>query len=99
MVQADPYIMLAFYIASHFPKEEIQKMLVDDAWVTRQIRQECYALDLRGHFLDLIVENLDNHKRLWLRRLWNEFADGMFSQLDVEHLRELVIRITGITPN
>lgn len=98
MTQADPYIMLAFYIASHFPKEEIIKFLTDDAWTKRQIRQECYALDLRGHFLDVLLEYMDNHNRLWLRRQWNAFADAMFTQLDVEHLRELVTRITGIKP-
>lgn len=98
MAQADPYIMLAFYIASHFEREEIIKFLTQDEWCRRQLRHEMYALDIRGHFADVVMENLDNHNRLWLRRQLNTLGEALFTQLDVKHLRELVSKITGIIP-
>lgn len=93
----DPYLLLAWYIASHCTMKEIAQCLTDDDWIRRQIRHECYAQDFRGPFLDTIIEELDGHNRLWLRRVLNELADALLTKLDIEKLRHNVSEITGIS--
>lgn len=93
----DPYAMLAWYIVSHCPTAEIAQALTSEDWIRRQIRQELYTQDFRGPFLDTIMEQLDAHNRLWLRRELNELADALLTQLDIERLRHYISEISGIS--
>ena len=93
----DPYCMLAWFVVSHFSQAEIAQALTSEDWLRRQLRQECYGQDFRGPFLDTIMEHLDNHNRLWLRRQLNDLADALLTMLDIEKLRHYISEISGIS--
>lgn len=89
----DPYSMLAWHIVSHNDLEGITRALHDKEWLLRRLRQECYAIDLRGPILDVIVEEATDGQRLWLRRNLQVLADSLFENLDVQRLRTNILRI------
>lgn len=93
----DPYWMLAWYIVSHHSRADIVQALTSKEWLLRQLRQECYLQDFRGPFLDTIMEQVDNHHRLWLRQHLNQLADAFFSMLDVTKLRDYISQICGLS--
>lgn len=93
----DPYLMLAYYIVSHHSIVEIRRALTDNDWLKSQVQKDCMLLDLAGPYLDTIVQELDEHNRLWLRARLKELGAAMFTQLDVKRLRANIFRIIAIS--
>lgn len=93
----DQYLMLAYYIVSHYSLPEIRRALTDDEWVRTQVQKDCMLLDLCGPWVDAIVQDLDDHKRLWLRGRMKELGAELFTQLDLKRLRRNIFRIIAIS--
>lgn len=92
-VYDDPYLRLALFIISHYPEHQIKRAIEDDEWLKARIREDCVDLDLAGPFVDAIVQDLDTHKRLWLRARLKELGDAFYTQLDVKRLRKKIIQL------
>lgn len=93
----DPYIMLAYYIISHHSVIEIRRALTDDDWLRTQVQKDCIALDMAGPYLDAIMQELDEHNRLWFRARMKELGAEMFTQLDLKRLRGNIFKIIAIS--
>lgn len=93
----DPYLRLALYIVSHYPIQQIRRAIEDDDWLRARVREDCMELDLAGPFLDTIMQDIDVHKRLWLRVRLKALGDEMFTQLDIKQLRKKIIQLIAIS--
>lgn len=93
----DPYLMLALHIVTHYGLPHIRMAVEDDDWLRQRMREECYNLDFSGPFLDTIMEHLDEHKRLWLRKELKDLADALFTQLDLKLLRRRILQIVALS--
>lgn len=93
----DPYLMLAYHIVSHHSLPEIRRAITDDNWLRTQVQKDCVELDLAGPYLDTIMQDLDEHNRLWLRARLKELGAAMFTQLDLKRLRANIFRIIVIS--
>lgn len=89
----DPYLMLAYYIVSHYPIKTIRQAIYDDDWIKARVQEDCMNLDLCGPFLDTIMQYIDEHKRLWLRRQLKQLGAELFTQLDIKLLRKRILQI------
>lgn len=93
----DPYLMLAYYIVTHYGLPDIKRALTEDAWLEARVCEDCIGLDLAGPFLDAIMEYVDQHKRLWLRERLKALGKEMFTQLDLKRLRRNIIRLVVLS--
>lgn len=93
----DPYLMLAYYIVSHYPVKTIWRALEDDNWLKMRVQEDCMDLDLKGPFLDAIMQGVDEHNRLWLRGKLKELGAELFSKLDVKLLRQRILQIVVLS--
>lgn len=93
----DPYLMLALYIVTHYSKTYIKRAIEDDQWLRDRVCEDCMGLDLAGPFLDTIMEDIDSHKRLWLRARLRELGEELFTQLDVKRLRKRILQIVALS--
>lgn len=89
----DPYIMLAYYIVSHYSLPAIRRALTDDEWIRGRVQEDCMELDLAGPFLDAVMHDIDQHNRLWLRGRLKELGAAMFTMLDLKRLRKHILQI------
>lgn len=93
----DPYLMLAYYIVSHYPPRIIKRAIYEDEWLLARVQEDCINLDLAGPFLDAIVQDLDEHKRLWLRKHLKVLGEALYTQLDITQLRKRILQIIAIS--
>lgn len=93
----DPYLMLAYHIVAHYPDSVLKRAVYEDEWLRARVQEDCMALDLAGPFLDVIVEHLDEHNRLWLRGRLKELGAELFTQLDVPRLRKRILQIIAVS--
>lgn len=84
----DGYLMLAYYIASHYNMPHINQALSGDDWLRARVRDDCVKLDLAGPFIDAIVQDFDADERAWLRGRLKELGDEIFSRMDKKRLRQ-----------
>lgn len=89
----DGYLMLAYYIASHYQMPHIRQALSGDDWLRARVREDCSALDLAGPFVDAIVQDFDADERAWLRGRLKELGDELFVRLDKARLRRNIREI------
>lgn len=93
----DPYLMLAYYIVTHYSLPYIKRAIEDDEWLRDRVCEDCIGLDLAGPFLDTIMEDLDNHNRLWLRGRLKELGEQLFTRLDTKRLRKRILQIVALS--
>lgn len=93
----DPYLMLALYIVTHYSLPYIKRAIYEDDWLRDRVCEDCVNLDLAGPFLDTIMQEVDEHDRLWLRRHLQELGRQMFTKLDLKRLRKRILQILATT--
>lgn len=93
----DQYLMLALYIVTHYSTAYIKRAITDDEWLRDRVCEDCMNLDLAGPFLDTIMQDIDNHKRLWLRGRLKELGAELYTQLDVKRLRKRILQIVALS--
>lgn len=87
----DPYNFLALHIISTNTAHEIERALTDDKYVQMLLIKEVRNLDLKGPFCDCIIENiLTGKRRMKLMGHLDELSRYLFSELDLEYLRERI---------
>lgn len=92
----DPYKMLAYFVVSHYSLPQIQRILTEDAYVKKQVVNDCLDLDVHGPFLDAMMYSIEQSKRLWLRGVLRTLGEQMFTQLDLERLRDNIQEIIAL---
>lgn len=84
----DPYKCLAASLIEHLLPMEVLRTLTDDEFVFRQLAKEMRGQDLRGPFIDCVVDEILRHKRrMELMRVLDEVSVYFFENLDLERLR------------
>lgn len=83
----DPYKLLASSVVVNHTDGEIRRLLVDDEFVWKHIQKETRNLDLRGAFLDCIVEGMLNGRRMELMTELDKLSVFIYKQLDLERFR------------
>lgn len=84
----DPYAILAHAIVGLYRPADVLRMLTDNEYLLNCIIKETRALDIRGIFLDCIVEDvLAQKKRMELMRSLDTLAGFFYEHLDKKRLR------------
>lgn len=89
----DAYLMLAYYIVGHYNEKQIRQAIYDDDWLKARVQEDCMNLDLCGPFLDTIMQDVDEHNRLWLRAHLKKLGSELFTKLDLKKLRKRILQI------
>lgn len=85
----NPYTILAHAIIGLYRPADVLRMLTDNEYLLNCVRKEARALDIRGIFLDCIVEDILAHKkRMELMHSLDALAEYLFSNLDKKRLRD-----------
>ena len=85
----DPYAILAHAIVGLYRPADVLRMLTDNEYLLNCIVKETRALDIRGIFLDCIVEDILTHKkRMELMRALDQFSRYLYTNLDRNRLRD-----------
>lgn len=84
----DPYKILAYHIVGSYRPADVVRMLSDNSYVKNCILKEVRQLDLGGHFIDCIIENIleDKYRMQYMHQL-DSLANYYYSKLDKERLR------------
>ena len=77
----DPYKLLAHYIVGFYRASDVVRILTDNSYIKNCVLKEVRQMDLGGHFIDCIIENI-----LELDKL----SEYYYSKLDKERLRKEV---------
>lgn len=84
----DPYAILAHAIVGLYRPADVLRMLTDNEYLLNCVVKETRALDIRGIFLDCIVEDILTHKkRMELMRALDQFSRYLYTNLDRNRLR------------
>lgn len=90
----DPYSFLAWYIISISTKMEIVRTLKDSDYLYRMLLKEVRNQDLRGPFVDCIVDDiLRNKERMQLMHELDKLSEFLFTKLDLVRLRAKIIQL------
>lgn len=89
--------MLAYHIVSHYSLPQIRRAIYEDEWLKARVQEDCVNMDLSGPFVDTIMQYLDEHDRLWLRRHLKALGAELFTKLDVKQLRKRILQIIALT--
>lgn len=92
-MESDPYLMLAYYIVSHYPAPQIQRAIYEDDWLKARMQEDCMNLDLGGPFIDTVMQDIDERDRLWLRRHLKALGAELYTKLDLVRLRKRILQI------
>lgn len=85
----DPYKLLAYHIISQYRPADVLRILTDNSYVKNCILKEVRLLDIGGHFLDCIIENiLEEKSRMEYMHQLDNLSAYYYSKLDKERLRE-----------
>lgn len=94
----DPYYMLAYGIVASFEEIDLEQVMNDDAYVNRLIIKEAQDLDIRGMFLDVIMEGLlSQGRRVEVRHALNPLGEYFASQFDLKRLRKNISEIIDLS--
>ena len=89
----DPYLMLAYYIVSHYSLTDIKRSIYEDEWLKARVIEDCYNLDLGGPFIDTVMQEIDERARLWLRPHLKTLGEAFWERLDLKRLRKNILQI------
>lgn len=89
----DPYKILARAVVANSRPADVLRLLADDAFVLNHIVKEVRQQDMKGHFVDCIIEDiLENKDRMEYMRELDKLAAYYYSKLDKERLRTEIRR-------
>ena len=84
----DPYKVLAHSLIGTYRPADVLRMLTDSAYLLNCVIKEIRQQDLRGQFVDCIIEDVLAHKkRMELMHALDELASYLYKNLDKERLR------------
>lgn len=85
----DPYKLLAHYIVGFYRPADVLRVLDDNSYVKNCVLKEVRQLDLGGHYIDCIIENiLEDKSRMEYMHQLDNLAAYYYSRLDKERLRK-----------
>ena len=88
----DAYALLAHYIIAYYSAADIKRVLFSDEFVQKIVIRELREQDLKGPFLDAIIEELiTDKKRKELNCKLDMIAEYLFGNLDLDRLRGKII--------
>lgn len=90
----DPYKILAHYIVGFYRPADVLRILTDNAYLKNQVLKETRDMDLGGHFVDCIIENiLGSKKRMEYMHELDRLGEYYYSYLDKERLRDEILAV------
>lgn len=90
----DPYTLLAHYIVGNYRPADVLRILTDNSYIKNRILKETRDLDLGGHFIDCIIENiLEEKDRMEYMHQLDNLAGYYYSKLDKERLRDEILAV------
>ena len=85
----DPYWILATSLISVYSIPILKRIMTDDVFVRKMVAEETYAQDIRGMYLDCIVENINSDKRrVEHRHQLDKLAGYYYDNLDMVRRRK-----------
>lgn len=96
-IDNDAYLMLAYYMVGHYTIKQIRQAIYDDDWLKARVQEDCINLDLGGPFIDAIMQDVDEHNRLWLRAHLKALGAELFTKLDLKRLRKRILQIIALS--
>lgn len=90
----DPYKILAHYIVGFYRPADVLRILTDNAYLKNQVLKETRDMDLGGHFIDCIIENiLGGKKRMEYMHELDRLGEYYYSYLDKGRLRDEILAV------
>lgn len=90
----DPYTLLAHHIVGTYRPADVLRVLTDNAYIKNRVLKEVRDLDLGGHFIDCIIENiLEEKDRMEYMHKLDELSAYYYSRLDKERLRDEILAV------
>lgn len=90
----NPYRILAHHIVGTYRASDVMRCLTDNAYLRTLIIKEVRDLDIGGHFIDCVIENiLDDKDRMEYMGKLDELARYYYSRLDKGRLRDEILAV------
>lgn len=90
----DPYTLLAHHIVGTYRPADVLRVLTDNTYIKNRVLKEVRDLDLGGHFIDCIIENiLEEKDRMEYMHKLDELSAYYYSRLDKERLRDEILAV------
>lgn len=85
----DPYKLLAHHIVGFYRASDVIRVLTDNSYLKNCIIKEVRQMDMCGHFIDCIIENiLEDKSRMEYMHQLDKLSSYYYSKLDKERLRK-----------
>ena len=85
----DPYKILAHYIVGFYRPADVLRCMTDNAFLATLVQKEVRDLDICGHFLDCIIEDiLAKKNRMEMMENLDVLSKYFYSKLDRVRLRK-----------
>lgn len=85
----DPYRVLAYSLIGNYRPADVLRMLSDDEYLLSLVQKETRLLDIRGWFLDCIVESvLADKRRMEMMHQLDKLGKYFYENLDKDRLRK-----------
>lgn len=85
----DPYRILAHYIVGYYRPADVLRVLNENSYIRTLIQKEVREMDLRGAYIDCIIEELlSNKKRMDYMYNLDKLSYYYYKNLDIERLRK-----------
>lgn len=90
----DNYKVLAHHIVGTYRPADVLRCLTDNSYLKTLIIKEVRQQDLRGPFVDCIIEQMleDKERMEWMRTL-DQVALHLYSKLDKGRLRDEILAV------
>lgn len=90
----DPYKLLAHHIVGNYRPADVLRVLTDNSYVKNLVIKEARMMDLGGHFIDCIIENiLEDKDRMEYMHAIDKLGAYYYSRLDKERLRDEILAV------
>lgn len=90
----DPYKILAHHIVGFYRPADVLRILTDNSYLKNKIIKETRDMDLGGHYIDCIIENiLEDKDRMEYMHALDRLAEYYYSKLDKERLRDEILTV------
>lgn len=90
----NPYRILAHHIVGAYRASDVMRCLTDNSFLKTLVIKEVRDMDLSGHFVDCIIENiLDDKDRMEYMGKLDELAIYYYSKLDKGRLRDEILNV------
>lgn len=90
----NPYRILAHHIVGAYRASDVIRCLTDNSFLKTLVIKEVRDMDLAGHFVDCIIENiLDDKDRMEYMEKLDELAIYYYSKLDKGRLRDEILNV------